>query len=191
MQQYSVYKCLCFRAWTHAADKAVCLLADQKPQQKTSFVYVIGQWRRAFEEEASPIKVRLVCVIFVYYLETIKRPNSLLQMAGTGGKLQNAPDADDLPQLPWNSTRLICRFFLSNTSFAYFQVIIIQLNVSFILRFYRTDGALQNAKLLSLLINCDRFTCRQLCGLLLGKNRYVCKFWSSQKNESRKQADSS
>jgi len=29
----------------------------------------------------------------------------------------------------------------------------------------RIDDVLQNVKLVSLLINCDRFTCRHLCGL--------------------------
>jgi len=31
--------------------------------------------------------------------------------------------------------------------------------------FYRSDHALKNAKLVLLLINCDRFSCRHLCGL--------------------------
>jgi len=48
--------------------------------------------------------------------------------------------------------------------------------VSFVLRFYRIDDALQTAKLVYLFINCNRFTCRHLCGLKLWKNRYAWKF---------------
>jgi len=41
---------------------------------------------------------------------------------------------------------------------------------------YRTDDALENAKLVSPSINCDWFTCRHLCGPLLWKTDTLASF---------------
>jgi len=41
--------------------------------------------------------------------------------------------------------------------------------VAYDIYIYRTDDALENAELVSPSINCDWFTCRHLCGLLLWK----------------------
>ena len=64
--------------------------------------------------------------------------------------------------------------------------------VRFVLLYiYRTDDALENAKLFSPSMNCDPIYLPPSLWPITVKNRYTCKFWSSQKNESKKQADSS